>query len=267
MNIKSIFFLNILFLAGCVADAVPVPDVPPAIVTGAEKPVPVGELVTLTVSPNAFPSNIINVHYEWKIIDSTGTKKVWLGDNNQSVSFGTGATPGKITAILDPTYVYGDAKTKVATNVKSAGISLIEVQVGDPAPTPNPTPDPTPVPVIVPDGQFKLARVTYDSLTTTKSTNKDFLSGLSNNYKAIAQQTRTATIKNINDAYATLKKSNQDAFTKFSEKPENWTPVENAITTAVYQLYTDKKLPTLMEYATAWAEISNGFDIYVGTLK
>jgi len=272
---KKLLILSILFIVGCAADVAPVPEVPPAVVTGAEKPVPIGELVTLTIAPNIFPSDIINVHYEWKVIDSAGTKKVWLSDNNQSVSFGTGPVAGKITAILDPTYVYGDSKTKVVADVKSAGISVIEVQVGDSPPTPDPIPvppspiptPPAPVPVVIPDGQFKLAKIVYDGLLTNKSTNKEFLSSLSAVYKTVSQQVRAGVLTNLKDSYALLKKSNQDVFTKFGENTEGWKGLDDAVTASVYQLYTDKRLPTLLEYATAWTEISAGFDLYISNLK
>lgn len=139
---------------------------PTLVVTGAENPVEIGEIITLNVVPATMPVNVSLIHYEWRVIDpNTPNKKTWKNANGTSISFGTGARAGKITVLVDSTYVFVDAN-KVANDIQSGGIASIDVQVGDPTPPPPapepvpPTPQPDPIP---PSANILFASYIYDS--------------------------------------------------------------------------------------------------------
>jgi hypothetical protein len=145
---------------------------PAQTIAGAAKPVPLGELVDLTLSPLAEkPKFFLSSAAEWKVFDiSRGADGAYAHterrvrtyadpDGQRGVFFGTGVEPKRLLVVCSVTYLYAVMDDKkpdqVAAVASRTALLHAELVVGTPDPTPppvppGPKPDPTPTPTPTP---------------------------------------------------------------------------------------------------------------------
>jgi hypothetical protein len=126
--------------------------VPKQAVVGAEKPIPLGELVDLSLSPlEEKPPHLVGVTSTWKVFDAAGQEKR-VREYSGGIFFGAGIRKTKLKAVVAITYLYAVKKEdgtvqEVATRTV---LSTQDVVIGDdgiPDPKPGPDPNPNPGPV------------------------------------------------------------------------------------------------------------------------
>jgi hypothetical protein len=78
--------------------------VPQQKIVGAEAPVPLGELVDLTVSPiKDPPKHFVSCSVAWKVFD--GDKEKRVREYQDGIFFGAGVVPKRMTALVAITYL------------------------------------------------------------------------------------------------------------------------------------------------------------------
>lgn len=158
-RLRKIMVLVVAVLAtapACFAADYVVPDQQ---IVGATTPVPIGDVVELSISPiKTPPANLTASSYEWTVIDSDGKEASFHRCENL-IYFGTGTKPKKVRAFVAATYLYLSKKGDQITDVGVRTMLLTaEVMIGDPQPQPDPNPPPAPLP----DGRFGLAKKCRD---------------------------------------------------------------------------------------------------------
>lgn len=117
-------------------------ELPTVTVSGAQKPVPVGELIALTANIDNKPINLHSVSYSWTILPQRETL-IWP-DGTKAV-FGTGTNTPNYTVILTASFVFitkdGD---KILDIAQKTSTQSIIVKIDNTAPT-KPTNPETPV--------------------------------------------------------------------------------------------------------------------------
>lgn len=146
---------SLRYLAVCLLCLWPLPAwatdfvVPKQAIIGAEKPVPLGELVDLSLSPLAEkPPHLVSVSASWKVLDVAGGQEKRVRDYEGGVFFGAGIKKCKLKAIVAVTYLYavkGDDGTVGEVAVRTVFL-MQDVQIGEDLPEPDPEPGPNPDP-------------------------------------------------------------------------------------------------------------------------
>jgi hypothetical protein len=226
---------------------------PTQTILGAEQPVPLGELVFLTVSPiKEKPANLEKVEYQWKVFDGDAEKTNWKADKD-GIYFGTGLTPKKMKVFLVATYLFvvkdGDKVKEVA--VRTNFLSVV-VQLGDGViqpPQPHQPEEPE-----VKDGSFGLAKGVYLEARKVRIGAKE----LAGSFRGIASAVANGTLKDPKAILANLKKSNNSALQAAGIQPERWDPFGEWLEEKLWTLYQDGKLSKPADYAAAFEEIVVG---------
>ena len=142
-NILSVLFLFLFAFNVFSQDKFALPN---QNIVGAEQPIPLGELVDLSISPikDKVP-NLDKVVVSWKIYDGDSEKK--FRSSGDGIFFGAGIKSKKLLVLASVSYLY---KVKEGDKITDADIKNVllsaTLQIGDqvlPAP-PNPV-DPKPV--------------------------------------------------------------------------------------------------------------------------
>ncbi len=262
-----------LFLSnGCGSNTSIDPHIlPPLIVTGAEKTVPIGDIVTLKIPPlTKYPPDLLQVHYDWRVIDpNQQNKQTFISNDGTSISFGTGRVNGKLVAVASASYLFGQKQVDnglVQTDLKS-DIAVVEINIGGDKP-PDPPKPPPPPPVVIPSDKFGLTKVTYDAVDRSQGKDKvNITKGFASAYLQGSKDMVAGKYGNLNDAYQALRKANGATLTANSAAIADWTDFDSTIRKYVYQLYLDKKVTTFADYAVAWSEIAVGLNIYAERYK
>lgn len=187
--------------------------------------------------------------------------KIYPFEDKAIVNINSGATGTFYVAI-------NGAFTKDGKSVPS-GVVYVKIptsQSPEPNPNPNPKPVPPPPPVF-PDGKYKLAQFTYNSVITNvpaeyqKGPSAEF----ANNYSGISSKIVAGGFNGYTGStmiQAILKdttSANQDSLKNLKVDPKHWDTFFVSLQDELWGKYQGKTLNTQEEFATAWNEIAVGF--------
>jgi hypothetical protein len=256
-------------------------ELPTIRVRGNEAPFDPGDEVILeaSIDKTKIPENLVEIRYKWIILDNGRRRTAIVTDDGQKIGFGAGLTPRRIAVTLDVDCLFGvkDADGFVnKASMYSPEPVITEVVIGNPpAPTPVPVPTPTPpspTPTppspapILPEGQFGMAKFSYDAVTNDASiaaTDKVKLAqALSASFGGIAAQiAAVSTYTDVPTILADTKKRNSEAITSSGVPIVSTANLKKALGDKIYSLYHDQqKVNTASDFAQLYREIRDGLN-------
>ena len=228
--------------------------VPAQKIVGAESPVPLGELVDLTVSPiKDPPKHFVSCSIAWKVFD--GDKEKRVREYQDGIFFGAGVVPKRMTALAAITYLYvvkeGDKTTEIVT--KTVIISSPVIIGEDLGPAPDPAaPEPS-----FPEGRYNLQKTAY-SLAMGKvpaATRKGSATAVAKSFESMASAVAAGAVKEVDDLLKKTAESNRAAV---GANKAAWEPFFKEIQDTLYSLYEGKQMVTATDFAEAWREVAAG---------
>jgi len=253
-------------------DKFPLPKVQ---IVGVDKPIELGELVDINLSPVENVAPLVSTNVVWKVYDydpkgGVIEKKV-REYSDGSVSFGAGIKDKKMLIVAAVTHLYiikdGDKVSEVATKTQMLVANLV---IGvppppkPPAPPNPPTPPnpPAPKPVVLPDGKFKLAQFSYDNGVKVVAASR--IKGAAESSKAfrgVISAVRAGAISDQKVFLQNLKQASDAGLDNAKVKRSDWDSFGSALEAKLWSLYhDDKKLVTIGDFADAIGEVCDGLD-------
>ncbi len=242
--------------------------VPEQKIEGADSPIPLGELVDLTISPiKTPPPNLASTSYVWRVYEDGVPKHV--REYQEGIFFGAGIKPKKLLAECVVVYLYvvkdGDKVTEIATRVNFLSADVV---IGPPEPPPGPGPSPPPPAPgpgpVLPDGKFKLAATAYSlamsRVNLAAPARQASANAMAISLKAIASMIGSGVLKSPEDILKQTKQSNNDAIKAVSVDVAAWDNFGSGLEDVLVDLYKQKKLVVAADYATAWLELAAGLE-------
>lgn len=254
--------------------------VPEQKIIGADKPIKLGKLVRLKVSPvTTKPDNYVSSSYKWKVydinIDPAGKVPPAIveiedvEDLGDHIFFGAGIENKLLTAqcIAVHTYAVKDKDGKIIEVGNQPNIITTTVTIGGTPPVPpgpnppgpNPNPDPAPV---FPDGKFKLSAKSYDLATKNvlPANRKKGADAVSSGCKSIAAAIAAGTITDPTSILKELKTKNNSNLQSAGVDVTEWDAFGLGLQKELVTLYKAKQLTVAGDYAVALLEIAAGLD-------
>jgi len=242
--------------------------IPDQKIVGAETPIPLGELVDLSVSPiKSPPQYLVETTYTWKVLDGYTEKRVRPYDGG--VFFGAGIQPKKLKAFVAVTYLYiVKEQDKIVESAAKTAFLSTDVLIGTeippepdpnvPTPTPNPEPDPT-----FPEGKYNLSKfiheITKNKINLSKSDKAKQANALAKSFDGIAAAIAAGTIDDQEDILKKTAEANRSSIQAVGGDKIKWEPVFTDIQEKLFGLYKDNKMVSKQDFAIAWREIATGF--------
>lgn len=228
--------------------------VPQQKIVGAEAPVPLGELVDLTISPiKDPPKHFVSYSVAWKVFD--GDKEKRVREYQDGIFFGAGVVSKRMTALVAITYLYAvkDADKTTEITTKTVIISTPVIIGEDPGPAPDPAaPDP-----VFPEAKYSLQKKAY-SLAMTKvpaAIRKNTATAVAKSFEAMASAVAAGAIKEVDDLLKKTAESNRAAV---GANKAAWEPFFKEMQDTLYSLYEGKQMVTATDFAEAWREVAAG---------
>ncbi len=244
--------------------------IPDQKIVGAEAPIPLGELVDLSVSSiKSPPQYLVETTYTWKVLDGYTEKRVRTYDGG--VFFGAGIQPKRLKALVAVTYLYAvKEQDKITETAARTAFLSTDVLIGDeapPAPEPNPNPNPNPEPEPnFPEGKYNLSSFIYNLTKTkinlSKSDKAKQANALAKSFEGIAAAIAAGTIDDQEDILKKTAEANRSAIQAVGGDRAKWEPVFTEIQEKLFGLYKDNKMTTKQDFASAWREIATGFKAF-----
>lgn len=254
---------------------------PQRAIIGGDVPIRKGEMVLLSVSPLTDVPHLKNVSYSWKVLDTNYKEKqnVVIWPDGTKVFFGAGLENKKLLVLLVMTYHYEvkDASGKISESaVRSSGILLSEVLIGDdpnptppgpspvpPGPQPTPPNPPTPVPTpVVPDTKFGLAKYAFNTVNEKVQLNSvekaKVARVFASCFDGVAAAASAGTIKDIKEFLTKTREAMESAIAREGINKQTIQAADDAIGQKLYELYKDRKLVSLQDFIEAFRELSTG---------
>lgn len=245
-----------------------------------ESPVAYGDMIIIQVQvdKSSIPPDLAEYKHQWMVLDNGVRKPVMVWPDGTQAFFAAGMQPKQYIVLLDTDLLFvkkeGDVIKSAWIEQSPPLVAIITVGSG-PAPIPpgpGPGPGPTPIPPAptpdpgLPEGQFGLAKFTYQALiqdtTLTPADKVKVAAALSPSFGKIAAQIAAlANFRDIEkDILPTLSASNLAALTASGVSIPSTIPFKKVLNEKVYSLYHDKpqKLITADDFATAFREIAAG---------
>ena len=228
--------------------------VPQQKIVGAEAPVPLGELVDLTVSPiKDPPKHFVSCSIAWKVFD--GDKEKRVREYQDGIFFGAGVVPKRMTALAAITYLYvvkdGDKTTEIST--KTVIISSPVIIGEDLGPDPEPSaPEPS-----FPEARYNLQKKAY-SLATSKvpaAIRKGSAAAVAKSFESMASAVAAGAVKEVDELLKKTAESNRAAV---GANKAAWEPFFKEMQDTLYSLYESKQMLTATDFAEAWREVAAG---------
>lgn len=228
--------------------------VPQQKIVGAELPVPLGELVDLTVSPiKDPPKHFVSCSIAWKVFD--GDKEKRVREYQDGIFFGAGVVPKRMTALVAITYLYvvkeGDKSVEIAT--KTVIISSPVIIGEDPGPSPDPAaPEPS-----FPEAKYNLNKKAY-SLAMSKvpaDIRKVSAAAVAKSFESMASAVAAGAITEVDYL---LKKTTESNRAAVGANKAAWEPFFKEMQDTLYSLYESKQMVTASDFAEAWREVAAG---------
>jgi hypothetical protein len=257
--------------------------VPKQVVQGADSPVPLGEMVDLSLSPvpDPKPQYLASTSEVWHVFDvdpASGkltekrVREYSDSDGRRGVFFGAGVRNKRMLVVVAVTHLYvvrDDKDPSRVTRVATKTVLLTaDLVVGSPDPVP-PAPDPTPGPKppppgpSLPDGKFGLAKFVYDQVVanTPADTRVKWCQAHVKAYRNVVAQVKAGGLK---DARAVLVETGKQVAAAKKDAgltgDPGWAKVADAVEEKLYGLYTDRKLNSAEDFGQALDELAAGLD-------
>jgi len=231
--------------------------VPQQKIVGAEAPIPLGELVDLSISKISDPpKHFVSYSVAWKVFD--GDKEKRVREYQDGIFFGAGIVPKKMTALVAVTYLYAvkdaDKITEVATKTVIISTPVTIGDGSDPEPVvPNPVdPDPS-----FPETRYNLHKKAY-SLAMTKvpaAARKAGAQNIAKSFESIASAVAAGAINEVDDILKETTEANRSAVGTYRA---DWEPFFKQMQDILYTLYEDKQMVNVNDFAEAWREVASG---------
>lgn len=270
-----------LFLSTAVGRADEEFPIPKQTILGADKPIPLGEMVDMSLSPlESKPVTLISTSEVWRVYDvnpdvSLTEKRVREytdSSGKRGVFFGAGIADKKMLVLVAVTYLYvvKDEKDPSKVNKVATRTSLLtaELTIGNGKPKPPEPPSPKPVPPApgpnLPDGKYGLAKFIYNQVTlyTPAESRKAWAQV---HIKAYREVVALANKGEFKDSRELLVKTQQLVKThktaaSLPATDAGWAKVADAIEQKLFDLYSNKQLNSVEDFKLAFEEISVGLE-------
>lgn len=232
---------------------------PPAVqqkILGADKPIPAGELVMLELSPiESPPADWKGQQVEWKVFDGENERRIAV-DRDGRVFFGAGVQSKKFLVVAAVTHLYGDGEKISRTQTV---ILYAVVTVEGLGPTPPDPPNP-PQPPNFPDGKYKLAKWTYETVQQKVAPEKR-REGARALASALNKVVQAITIGRLIKPREILQETAASVSESLSrDLASSWKEFGDVLADKLYSLYQDGSLKNAEDFKTAWEEIILGLD-------
>lgn len=230
--------------------------IPQQKIVGAEAPIPLGELVDLTISKITDPPKyFVSYSVAWKVFD--GDKEKRVREYQDGIFFGAGIVPKKMTALVAVTYLYVikdmDKITDVATRTVIISTPVTIGDGNDPDPAPDPSaPDPS-----FPETRYNLHKKAYN-LAMSKvpaAARKAGAQNIAKSFESIASAVSAGAINEVDDILRKTTEANRSAV---GNSRADWEPFFKQMQDVLYTLYENKQMVNVSDFAEAWREVASG---------
>lgn len=254
---KALFF----FLVFCNLSFAENFIVPEQKIVGAELPIPLGELVDLSISPiQSPPKFLVSTTYAWKVFDGYTEKRIRNYENG--IFFGSGIQTKKLKVIVSVTHLYivKDNEKLLEAAIRTNFIST-DVFIGeeDPAAPEEPEVEPE-----FGESKYQLSKFVYDGVKNIKLSKSDKIkqcNAIASSFDGIAAAIAAGTITTLEDILKKTAESNKFALTKSGGDRAKWETLFTEIQEKLFDLYKTSKMQTKEDFAGAWREISFGLKL------
>lgn len=255
---KSVFFLlvfcNLTFAENFI--------VPEQKIVGAELPIPLGELVDLSISPiQSAPKFLVSTTYAWKVFDGYTEKRIRNYENG--VFFGSGIQAKKLKVIVSITHLYivKDNEKLLEAATRTNFIST-DVFIGEEEPSTPVEPEAEPE---FGESKYQLSKFVYDgvknNIKLSKSDKTKQCAAIASSFDGIAAAIAAGTITTLEEILKKTAESNKFALTKSGGDRAKWELLFTEIQDKLFDLYKTGKMQTKEDFAGAWREISSGLKL------
>ena len=254
---KSLFFL-LVFCNFAFAENFVIPEQK---IVGAEIPIPLGELVDLSISPiQSAPKFLVSTTYAWKVFDGYTEKRIRNYENG--VFFGSGIQAKRLKVIVSITHLYvvKDNEKLLEAATRTNFIST-DVFIGEQEPDTPPEPEVEPE---FGESKYQLSKFIYDNVKLLKISKSDKAkqsSAIAISFDSIAAAIAAGTIGTLDEILKKTAESNKLALTKSGGDRTKWEPLFTEIQEKLFDLYKTNKMQTKEDFAIAWREISSGLKL------
>lgn len=241
-------------------------------IAGADKPIPVGGIVDLSVSNIDKPDNAVSFSTDWIVFElPAGTERTFKfvreidpsgAPITEGIVLGTGEVDGEWIVTCSMTYLLVTKEDDKITHVGTKTIPLrTRVTIGNgikpnpPKPKP-PGPDP-----VFPEGKYGLARKFYDICMLKVPAGENRQEGAKALVKSLRDTKMAIADKKLTGSVEILKKtteSNTAALRVAGIPLEEWRPAFLDLQDVLFDLYDKKLLETDKDFETALGEIADG---------
>jgi hypothetical protein len=235
--------------------------IPEQKIVGAEVPIPLGELVDLSISPiQSTPKFLVSTTYAWKVFDGYTEKRIRNYENG--VFFGSGIQAKKLKVIVSITHLYiVKENEKLLEAATRTNFISTDVFIGEEEPS-------TPVePEVEPEfgeSKYGLSKFIYDNVKVLKISKSDKVkqsTAIATSFDSMAAAIAAGTIATLEDILKKTAESNKFALTKSGGDRTKWEPLFTEIQEKLFDLYKTSKMQTKEDFAIAWREISSGLKL------
>ena len=245
-------------------------------ITGAEKPIDIGELVVLNTTVDTKTSNLHSISYAWTILPKRDLL-VWP-DGTRAI-FGTGTAPANYTVILTTSFVYTvKDNDKIIDVVQRSSTQSVIVSVGRPDEpvtpiNPNPTEPTTPAepnppiptnPSVPLEGLAKSVAEWTNLVIRTETNQEEDIKldaqKLAAAFKSIATQIDSGKFTDVAEIISAAKTANDAAI----QHRDEWLPWFAKLSEYIQRSYNNGTLKEVSQFSEAWKAISSGLD-YIGS--
>jgi len=255
---KAMFFLlvfcNLTFAENFI--------VPEQKIVGAELPIPLGELVDLSISPiQSAPKFLVSTTYAWKVFDGYTEKRIRNYENG--VFFGSGIQAKRLKVIVSITHLYivKDNEKLLESAIRTNFISA-DVFIGEEEPSTPVEPEAEPE---FGESKYQLSKFVYDgvknNIKLSKSDKTKQCAAIASSFDGIASAIAAGTITTLEEILKKTAESNKFALTKSGGDRAKWEPLFTDIQEKLFDLYKTGKMQTKEDFAAAWREISSGLKL------
>jgi hypothetical protein len=235
--------------------------VPEQKIVGAELPIPLGELVDLSISPiQSTPKFLVSTTYAWKVFDGYTEKRIRNYENG--VFFGSGIQAKKLKVIVSITHLYiVKENEKLLEAATRTNFISTDVFIGEEEPSTPVEPEAEPE---FGESKYQLSKFVYDgvkSIKLSKSDRAKQCAAIASSFDGIAAAIAAGTIATLEDILKKTAESNRFALTKSGGDRAKWESLFTEIQEKLFDLYKTNKMQTKEDFAIAWREISSGLKL------
>lgn len=240
--------------------------VPTQSIKGLEKPVAIGDVVTLSLSKVDTVAPLVSYDEVWKIYEFVNvdgrtkvinktTESYTNTEGNKVIVFGSGTSSRTLFVQVAVTYLYATKDTDKITKFGSRTVILTgELSIGD-GTDPQPPPD-------VPDGKFGLTKLVYQSMmNNVKNGRVSAGKKVALGYDSVVTKIRAKTLTDPEEILQEAGKAASAALMGLDYDKQGWAKVSDDVQNKLFDLYTNKVLKVSNDYADALESLSSGLKL------